>query len=49
MRLLIMTIISTLARQKDLMKQNGEWVEAPPLPDDYFENPVSANAFSRPR
>lgn len=30
---------------KKWIKQNGDWVEAPPLPDDYFENPASANAY----
>ncbi|MGZ4961991.1 MAG: hypothetical protein ACXWKG_12705 [Limisphaerales bacterium] len=30
---------------KKWIKQHGEWVEAPPLPDDYFENPASANAY----
>jgi hypothetical protein len=30
---------------KKWIKQNGEWIEAPPLPDDYFENPASANAY----
>ncbi len=30
---------------KKWIKQKGEWVEAPPLPDDYFENPASAKAY----
>ena len=30
---------------KSWVKQNGKWVEAPPLPEDYFDNPVSANAY----
>jgi hypothetical protein len=30
---------------KKWLKQNGQWVEAPPLPDDYFDNPASANAY----
>ena len=24
---------------------DGEWVEAPPLPEDYYENPESARAY----
>lgn len=30
---------------KSWIKQNGKWVETPPLPDDYFDNPASANAY----
>jgi hypothetical protein len=30
---------------KSWVKQNGKWVEAPPLPEDYFDNPASANAY----
>jgi hypothetical protein len=30
---------------KKWIMQNGDWVEAPPLPDDYFENRASANAY----
>jgi hypothetical protein len=30
---------------KKWIKQRGEWIEAPPLPEDYFENPASADAY----
>lgn len=30
---------------KSWIKQNGKWVEAPPLPDDYYDNPASAKAY----
>ena len=30
---------------KSWVKKNGKWVEAPPLPEDYFDNPASANAY----
>lgn len=30
---------------KKWIKQKGEWVEAPPLPEDYFDNPASATAY----
>jgi hypothetical protein len=30
---------------KSWVKQDGKWVEAPPLPEDYFDNPASANAY----
>jgi hypothetical protein len=30
---------------KSWVKQNGKWVEAPPLPEDYFDNPASAKAY----
>ena len=30
---------------KSWIKQNGKWVETPPLPDDYFDNPASADAY----
>jgi len=30
---------------KSWVKQNGKWVEAPPLPEDYFDNAASANAY----
>jgi len=30
---------------KRWVKQNGKWVEAPPLPEDYFDNPASAKAY----
>ena len=29
------------------MKRNGQWVEAPPLPEDYYANPASAAAYDR--
>jgi len=32
---------------KKWMKRRGQWVEAPPLPDDYYENPASAEAYDR--
>lgn len=30
---------------KNWIKQDGKWVETPPLPDDYFDNPASADAY----
>jgi hypothetical protein len=30
---------------KRYMKRNGEWVETPPLPDDYYDNPASRRAY----
>ena len=30
---------------KKWIKQNGKYVEAPPLPDDYYDNPASADAY----
>jgi hypothetical protein len=30
---------------KKWVKQNGQWVEAPPLPDDYYTNEVSRRAY----
>jgi hypothetical protein len=32
---------------KKWVKQDGEWVEAPPLPDDYYENAESRAAYDR--
>jgi hypothetical protein len=32
---------------KDWVKVKGEWVEAPPLPKDYYENRASAEAYDR--
>jgi hypothetical protein len=32
---------------KKWIKQNGQWVEAPPLPDDYYDNAQSAAAYDR--
>ncbi|MCP5521890.1 MAG: hypothetical protein H7A46_10130 [Verrucomicrobiales bacterium] len=32
---------------KKWVKKDGEWVEAPPLPDDYYENPASSAAYDR--
>ncbi len=29
------------------MKRRGRWVEAPPLPEDYYTNPASAAAYDR--
>jgi hypothetical protein len=29
------------------MKRRGQWVEAPPLPEDYYTNPASAAAYDR--
>ena len=30
---------------KKWMKRKGQWVEAPPLPEDYYANPASAAAY----
>jgi hypothetical protein len=30
---------------KKWVKRNGQWVEAPPLPDDYYSNEVSRRAY----
>jgi hypothetical protein len=30
---------------KKWMKRNGEWVETPPLPDDYYRNPESRRRY----
>jgi hypothetical protein len=27
------------------VKRRGQWVEAPPLPEDYYTNPASATAY----
>ena len=32
---------------KDFIKVKGKWVEAPPLPDDYYENRASRDAYDR--
>ena len=32
---------------KRYIKVKGKWVDAPPLPDDYHENPASANAYDK--
>ena len=32
---------------KDWIKVKGKWVEAPPLPDDYYENRASREAYDR--
>jgi hypothetical protein len=32
---------------KKWVKRDGEWVEAPPLPDDYYDNPESRAAYDR--
>lgn len=32
---------------KHWIKVEGKWVEAPPLPDDYYDNPASADAYDR--
>ena len=32
---------------KDFIKAKGKWVEAPPLPDDYYENRASRDAYDR--
>jgi hypothetical protein len=32
---------------KDYIKVKGKYVEAPPLPDDYYENRASRNAYDR--
>jgi hypothetical protein len=29
------------------LKRKGQWVEAPPLPEDYYTNPASAAAYDR--
>jgi hypothetical protein len=29
------------------IKRRGQWVEAPPLPEDYYTNPASAAAYDR--
>jgi hypothetical protein len=30
---------------KQWVKQGGHWVEAPPLPDEYYANPASSKAY----
>ena len=30
---------------KKWVKQNGAWVKAPPLPDDYYDNPIRRAAY----
>jgi hypothetical protein len=32
---------------KKWIKRNGQWVEAPPLPEDYYENDASYEAYNR--
>lgn len=32
---------------KKWMKRRGQWVDAPPLPEDYHTNPASAAAYDR--
>jgi hypothetical protein len=32
---------------KKWIKQKGKWVEAPPLPEDYYSNPASAAVYDR--
>ena len=32
---------------KDVIKVKGKWVDAPPLPDDYYENRASRDAYNR--
>ena len=32
---------------KNVIKVNGKWVDAPPLPDDYYENRASRDAYDR--
>ena len=32
---------------KKWMKRNGQWVETPPLPEDYYTNAASAAAYDR--
>ena len=32
---------------KKWVKRDGQWVEAPPLPEDYYENPASRAAYDR--
>ena len=32
---------------KDVIKVKGKWVDAPPLPDDYYENRASRDAYDR--
>ena len=30
---------------KKMMRRNGQWVETPPLPEDYYTNPQSRRAY----
>jgi hypothetical protein len=32
---------------KNVIKVKGKWIEAPPLPDDYYENRASREAYDR--
>jgi hypothetical protein len=32
---------------KSVIKVKGKWVDAPPLPDDYYENRASRDAYDR--
>jgi hypothetical protein len=32
---------------KNVIKVKGKWVDAPPLPDDYYENRASRDAYDR--
>jgi hypothetical protein len=32
---------------KDVIKVKGKWVDAPPLPNDYYENRASRDAYDR--
>ena len=32
---------------KNVIKVKGKWVDAPPLPDDYYENRASRDAYNR--
>jgi len=32
---------------KNVIKLKGKWVDAPPLPDDYYENRASRDAYDR--
>lgn len=32
---------------KKWIKRNGQWVEAPPVPEDYYENDASYEAYNR--
>jgi hypothetical protein len=32
---------------KNVIKVKGKWVDAPPLPDDYYENRASHDAYDR--
>jgi len=32
---------------KKWIKRNGQWVEAPPLPEDYYENDASYEAYNQ--